>query len=55
LADGVSTAPLEIWGERHTMYIAYTYCYEKKKKKKLMQPLYIEPVTSLVKCRVALL
>jgi hypothetical protein len=35
LADGVSTAPLEIWGERHTMYIAYTYCYEKKKKKKV--------------------
>ena len=28
LADGVSTAPLEIWGERHTMYIV-----EERKKK----------------------
>ena len=76
LADGVSTAPLEIWGERHTMHIAYVYSWRKKekryqkdwyqekkkserlikkRKKKLMQPLSIEPVTSLDKCRVAFL
>jgi hypothetical protein len=26
---------------------------KKKEKKRLLQPLYIEPVTSLIKCRVA--
>ena len=34
LADGVSTAPLEIWGERHTMYIVYVYSWRKKKYQK---------------------
>ena len=32
LADGVSTAPLEIWGERHTIYIAYIYIVDEQKK-----------------------